>query len=241
MPFEPSLQSISILLYRCLSSFITTFDCAFDTFVRLFLFSLLSALQVVANLLKLARKEHARLVVAPYQHANLVREAARVLVLLGVVKVAKQEPARRLHALILQLPQADLVDDGGRQHRLVGERRGAVHLLVRVRGEVRDDLVGRDAELDGLPDRRARDAAGHHVGEAHVELGEEREHGNLQRRLRVRVQAVVGLDDDGARLLAGAAERAAAVGRAGLVLRVALATTGESSGSGRGDAVADAA
>lgn len=239
-PLYPVLLGIRLLFNNFLIPSQFLFDALF------FLLGLLAALEIVSDLLKLAGKKHARLVVAPHQDANLVGEAPRVVVLLGVIKVAKEEAAGRLHALVLELPEADLVDDGGGQDGLVAEGGGAVHLLVGVGGEVGDDLVGGDAELDGLADRGAGDAAGDHVGEAHLQLGEEGEDGNLQRRLRVGVQAVVGLDDYGALLAVGAAAGSAA-GRVGAVGTAAggggcAAVGGRVKGRRRGrlDAVADA-
>lgn len=91
-----------------------------------------------------------------------------------------------------------MVDDGGRQDGLVGEGGGAVHLFVGVGGEVGYDLVGRDAKVNGLTDGGAGETPGDHVREAHVELGEEGEDGDLEGGLGIGVEAVVCLDDDAA-------------------------------------------
>ena len=65
-----------------------------------------------------------------------------------------------------------------------------------VRVQVGDDLVGRDAEADSLPDGISRETARDHVGEAHVELAEEGQDGDLERRGGVGIDAVISLDDD---------------------------------------------
>ncbi len=138
------------------------------------------------------RHEEAPLGVAlPDQHANLIRIPHDALVLGQGGEVLEEEARRRLHPLVLDLPQADLIHDRGRQ-----DRQRLAHLRVRVGLQVADDLVGGDAVLDGAADAVARDAPGDHVGEARGELGEEAQDGDLQGRRGVCVQAVVGLDDD---------------------------------------------
>lgn len=64
---------------------------------------------------------------------------------------------------------------------------------MRVRGQVADDLLGRDAHADGAPDRFPRDLAGNHVGVPCLQTGEELEDGDLERGVGVGVNAVVGL------------------------------------------------
>lgn len=67
---------------------------------------------------------------------------------------------------------------------------------MRVRGQVRYDLVGRDAHTDGFADGFAGDFAGDHIGVADLEAGEELQNGDLQVGGGVGVDAVVGFDDD---------------------------------------------
>ncbi|KUI53515.1 hypothetical protein VP1G_10601 [Cytospora mali] len=164
-----------------------------------------STLQVIAQLLVPAREEHLLLLVPPDQHADLLGVRRQGVVLGLGVEVLEQEALGRLHPLVLQLPEADLVDHGGRQHGLLVRLGDAVHLLVRVRRQVRHDLVRRDAVADGLPDRVARQAARHHAREPVAQVAEQREDRDLQRGGRVCVDAVVGLEDDEALVLAAAA------------------------------------
>lgn len=145
------------------------------------------------------------MIISPNQHTDFFRKACRVEVVFIVGEVSEQEATRRLHPLVLQLPQPDLVDDCGRQNGLVGEGGGAVHLFVGVGGEVGYDLVGGDAKVNGLTDGGAGEAPGDHVWEAHVKLGEEGKDGDLEGGLGVGVEAVVCLDDDAACLLLSAA------------------------------------
>ncbi|KAG7148191.1 hypothetical protein HYQ46_002944 [Verticillium longisporum] len=153
----------------------------------------------------LAREEHTLPIVPPREHANLVGEPRDIPVLGIVVKVAEEEARGRLHAFVLELPEADLVDDGGREDRLALGGGLPVHLLVGVGGEVGDDLVGCDAKVNGLADGLASQTTGHHAWELDGEVAEEREDGDLQLRRCVRVDPVVGLDDDAVGLVAWSA------------------------------------
>ena len=134
----------------------------------------------------------------PHQNANLLRIPTGGLELRLREEILEQEPDRRLHAIPLQLPQADLVDDRGRKRGLL-----LGHLRVGVGGEVADDLVARDAHADGSPDGFARYFSRDHVGVAGDEAGEEAEDGDLEVRGRVGVDAVVGFDDDEAAVFVG--------------------------------------
>lgn len=100
-------------------------------------------------------KKHAAGLILPDQDANLLGVLARSLELGRRHEFLEQEACCRLHALALDLPEPDLVDDGGRQNWIVLEP----HLRVRVRGEEADDLFARDAHADGTPDRFACDLA----------------------------------------------------------------------------------
>jgi len=151
----------------------------------------LPTLNIIPQLLMLGDEKAPLRIAPPHQHANLIGIPHAALILGHAREVLEQEARRGLHALVLDLPQADLVDDGGRQDRQL-----LAHLRVGVRGQVADDLVGGDAVLDGAADGVAGDAARDHVGVARGELGEEGQHGDLKRRRGVGVQAVVGLDDD---------------------------------------------
>lgn len=73
-----------------------------------------------------------------------------------------------------------------------------------VGGQESDDLVAGDAHGDGAADGLARDLAGHHVRVARREPAEQLQDGDLQRRGRVRVDAVVGLDHEEAFAVGGA-------------------------------------
>lgn len=150
-------------------------------------------------------------VALPHQHPNLLGIPREALILVSRIELLEEEALVRLHALILELPQPDLVDDGRRQHGFVVEGGDAVHLLVGVGREVADDLVRGDAVGDGGADGPAREAAGDHAGEAVAQVAKEREHGDLQRGGGVRVDAVVGLENDESLVLTAAAA-AAAVG-----------------------------
>ena len=72
---------------------------------------------------------------------------------------------------------------------------------MRVRGEVADDLVARDAHADGAANGLARHLAGDHVRVARDEAGEELQDGDLEVGRSVGVDAVVGFDDDEAAVL----------------------------------------
>lgn len=186
---------------------------------------LLAGAHEVLDLVDLGGEEHALAVVAPGDDADVVGEVADLAVLLVVVEVAEEEAGGGEHALGVELPEADLVDDDGGQDRLAGRGGDAVHLLVGVGGEVRDDLVRGDAHVDGAPDRGAREHARHEAAEAVLEVDEERQHRDLQRRVDVRVQPEVGLEDDGAQVLA----RVPAVGCGGC--RVARRPRGGEAGA----------
>jgi hypothetical protein len=67
---------------------------------------------------------------------------------------------------------------------------------VGVHGEVGDDLVGVDAVAERPSHGLAGDVSGHHVREPGPEVHKEVENRDLERRVRVRVHAVVGLQDD---------------------------------------------
>ncbi|KAJ2978354.1 hypothetical protein NUW58_g7523 [Xylaria curta] len=95
-------------------------------------------------------------VVAPDDDADVVGEVADLVVLLVVVEVLEEEARGGEHALRVELPEADLVDDDGGQHGLLRRGGDAVHLLVRVRRQVRDDLVRGDPHVHGPPDRGPR-------------------------------------------------------------------------------------
>lgn len=130
------------------------------------------------------------------------------------------------HAVLLELPQVDLVEDGGGDdgdgrggygggsvgggggggggegarvgHSLFG-RGVAAHLRVRVAGQVADYLIGGDALADGALHGRFGEFARDEVGVAGAQGDEEGEERDLERGRCVRVQTVVGLDDDEAR------------------------------------------
>ncbi len=67
---------------------------------------------------------------------------------------------------------------------------------MRVRGEVRDDLVGGDALRDGALDGGFGEAARDEVREARGEAREKVQDADLEDAVRVGVEAVVGFDDD---------------------------------------------
>lgn len=162
----------------------------------------LPALDIIPQLLMLCDEKAALRIAAPHEDADLVGIAHAAVVLGHGSEVLEQEARGGLHALVLDLPEADLVDDcRGQDGGLLAQ------LRVGVGGQVRDDLVRGDAVLDGAADGVAGDAAGDHVRVARGELGEEGQDGDLQGRRRVRVQPVVGLDDDEARGAAGGGGR----------------------------------
>lgn len=150
----------------------------------------LSTLNIVSQLLMLRDKETPLRITLPHQHANLTRIPNAALILRQRRKVLKQKARRRLHALVLDLPQADLIYDRGRE-----DGRLASQLRVGVRRQVRYYLVGRDAVLDGAADGVASDAARDHVWVAGGEPGEEGEDGDLEGGGGVGVETVVGFDD----------------------------------------------
>lgn len=104
----------------------------------------------------------------PHQHANLIRIPDAALILSQRREILEQESCCRLHALVLDLPETDLIDDRGWEYG-----RLAPQLRVRVRRQVRNYLVGRDAVLDGSADRVPSDATRYHVGVSGGEFGEE--------------------------------------------------------------------
>ncbi|KAB8302191.1 hypothetical protein EYC80_005636 [Monilinia laxa] len=109
------------------------------------------------------------------------------------LEVLEEKAGHGFHALVFELPEADLVDDGGGEDGAAVRGGGRLDKLgVRVRGEVRDDLVRGDAMGDGGADGVAGDAAADHVWVAAVEFGEEGEHGNLEGGVGVGVETVVG-------------------------------------------------
>ena len=144
------------------------------------------------HLLMTRYKKHPSRIVLPYQHPNLLRIPARPFIFLQRPKLLEQESRRRLHPLTFNLPQADLVNDGGGQ-----DRRGFLeHLRVCMRGEEGYNLLGCDAHADGTTDGFAGDFAGDHVGIAGREAGEELENGDLELAGGVRVYPVICLNDD---------------------------------------------
>lgn len=107
---------------------------------------------------------------------------------------------------------------------------------MRVRGQIGDDLLRRDAHPHGATDGLARQLSRHHVRVAGAEPAEEREDGDLQGRGGVGVDAVVGLDHDEAAVVVRrgrAGERGCA--KTGCVRRERRGETGrvEEAGSGR--------
>lgn len=127
----------------------------------------------------------------PHQNTNLFRIPTRRLELRLRDKILKQEPHRRLHPIAFELPQPDLIHD-----RCGDDACVFVHLRVRVRGEVADDLIGCDTHGDGAADGFAGDFSGDHVWVAGREAGEELQDGDLQVRGCVGVDAVVCFDHD---------------------------------------------
>lgn len=92
--------------------------------------------EVIRNLLSAGHKYHSLLVVAPFEHTQLLGIACCILVIPRTREVSEQEAGSSLHALAFDLPESDLVDDGGGED--VG---GFLHLRVRVNSEVVDDLI----------------------------------------------------------------------------------------------------
>lgn len=103
-------------------------------------------------------KKHPARIALPNQHSNLLRVPTRPLILRRTHKILEQKPRRSLHALALNLPQPDLINNRGRQDRVV-----FAHLRVCVGVEVGDDLVACDAHADGAADGLAGDFARDHV------------------------------------------------------------------------------
>nr|POF04280.1 hypothetical protein CFP56_22035 [Quercus suber] len=123
-----------------------------------------------------------------------VGDSLEVLVL--AAEVLDEKAGRGVHAVALALPQADLVDDGGRQDRRAGLGVVRAQDRVRVRDEVADDLIGANARADGAQRRLLRQACRDEVRVARLQRGEERQDGDGQRGRGVGVQSVVGLEDD---------------------------------------------
>lgn len=121
-------------------------------------------------------KKHAASLILPDQDADFLSVLARSFELGRRHEFLEQKASRCLHALALDLPEPNLVDDGSRQDGVVLEP----HLRVRVCGEEADDLFACDPHADGAPDRFARDLARDHVGVAGREAGEEMQNGDLQ-------------------------------------------------------------
>src|SRR5688572_8426262 len=158
------------------------FICHYRSFHNVLSYSALGfpASQEVTDLLMSTGKEHALTVVPPDQHTHFLREPSHGKVLLRILELLEQEPTRRLHSFVLQLPETDLIDYRWRQDGFVGQCCGAVHLLVGVSSQVGDDLVGCDAEVDGLTDGGTGESTGDHVWEAHAETAEESEDSDLK-------------------------------------------------------------
>ena len=114
------------------------------------------------------RKEKPLGIVPPNQNAHLLGIRDRSIVLGLAPKLLEQEARRGLHALALNLPQTDLIDDRGRQHGIVLGH----HLRMRVRLQVRNDLRRRDAHGHRAADRVARQLASDQVRKSHLQVAE---------------------------------------------------------------------
>lgn len=137
-------------------------------------------------------EEHATGLILPDQDANLLSVLAGSLELGRRHEFLEQEARRRLHTLALNLPEPDLIDNGGRQDGVILEP----HLRVRVRGEEADYLFARDAHADGASDRFTRDLARDHVRVTSREAGEEMQNGDLQGGRCVGVYTIIGFNHD---------------------------------------------
>lgn len=149
----------------------------------------------------LGDEEHALRIILPRQYPNVPRIPARSLVLGRGREVLEQETHGGFHSLAFDLPQADLVDDRGREN---GFR--LAHLRVGVRVEEVDDLVACDAHADGAADGFACHFAGDHVRVAGGEAGEEGKDGYLEGGGSVGVEPIVGLDEDETLVVCGRVE-----------------------------------
>lgn len=74
----------------------------------------LSTLNIVPQLLMLRDKETSLRIAPPHQHANLTSIPDTALVFGQRRKVLEEKARRRLHTLILNLPETNLIDDCGR-------------------------------------------------------------------------------------------------------------------------------
>ena len=66
-----------------------------------------------------------------------------------------------------------------------------------MRGQVRDDLVRRDAHIHGPTDRLPRELARNKFAEPHLELAEEGQDRNLEGRRGIGIHPKVGFEDNG--------------------------------------------
>lgn len=158
--------------------------------------------------INLIHKEHPLPITSPYQNPNLVRKLPEPLIFCLRSERLHQVPWRRCHAILLNLPQVDLVKHRRRDHgrglsgfggvagRCGGLRSVAPHLGVGVRGQVADYLLGGYAGLNGTLNGRFGHLGGDEVWMAGAEVGEESEKGGLKWGGGVGVNAVVGFDYD---------------------------------------------
>lgn len=156
-------------------------------------------LQIRRDLLMPRHEKRSPRIILPHQHPNLLCIPTRRLILGRTHKVLEQESHRGFHALTLDLPKSDLVDDCRWQDRVV-----LLHLRVRVRGQKTDDLIARDTHAHRAADGLPRDFAGHHIGVTSRKTAEELQDGDLQLRGGVSVDAVVCLNDNEALAVGGA-------------------------------------
>ncbi|RAL63352.1 hypothetical protein DID88_003776 [Monilinia fructigena] len=153
----------------------------------------LPRLDIIPQLFDPRDEKHPLGIIFPNQDAHLLGILGTAFVLLLALEILEEKAGHGFHALVFELPEADLVDDGrGEDGAAVRGGGGLDELGVRVRGEVGDDLVRGDAVGDGGADGVTGDAAADHVWVAAVEFGEEGEDGDLQRGVGVGVETVVG-------------------------------------------------
>lgn len=115
-------------------------------------------------------KKHSSRLALPHQYPDLLGIPAWAFPLLQRTKLLEQKTCCRFHSFSFNLPQADLIHDGGME-----DSRGGFldHLRMRVRGEKGNDLFGGDTHADSAADGVAGNFAGDHIRVAGGEADEE--------------------------------------------------------------------
>lgn len=160
-------------------------------------------LHITADLFDPTRKEVAFRLVLPDHHAQIFSIPDDIVKIGLGRELLHEEAGCRLHSVALDLPEPNLIDHCGRQ-----DRQPLRHLRVRVRRQVRDDLVRGDAVADGALDGLFCQLSRDKVREAGGEAGEEAEDSDLEERGGVGVESIIRLDDYVAFVGAGGAVEA---------------------------------